>query len=99
VIAAAHLRTDEAGGAATRRREAPSRRITLAGQDIEYRLVRARRLALGLTQKMVGECIGKTKMAISHIENEYGQKHTRLATYLALCEVLGIKVHGVTVGT
>ena len=54
MIVTAHLRTDEGDGTAPRRREAPTRRITLAGQDIEYRLLRARRRTIGMEVDLSG---------------------------------------------
>lgn len=42
------------GGTVTQRRDPPVRRIGLAGQDIEYRLVRARRRTIGMEVDLSG---------------------------------------------
>jgi len=54
MIARARLRNGDPGGAATRRRDAAVRRIALAGQDVEYRLVRARRRTIGMEVDLSG---------------------------------------------
>lgn len=50
----AHLRLDGVDGASSRRRDAPLRRISLAGKDVEYRLVRARRRTIGMEVDLSG---------------------------------------------
>lgn len=54
MTATVHLRTDDAPGAADRRRDAAPRRIALAGQTVEYRLVRARRRTIGMEVDLSG---------------------------------------------
>ncbi len=54
MIATRHLRTDDAGSVRERRRDAPARRIVLAGQDVEYCLVRARRRTIGMEVDLSG---------------------------------------------
>ena len=54
MTAVAYLRLDGVDGPAPRRRDAPTRRITLAGEDVEYRLVRARRRTIGMEVDLSG---------------------------------------------
>ncbi len=53
--AAAHLRLDEVTGGASRRvRDGQLRRITLAGEALDYRLIRARRRTIGMEVDLTG---------------------------------------------
>lgn len=54
MTAVAYLRLDGVDGPAPRRRDAPTRRIALAGEDVEYRLVRARRRTIGMEVDLSG---------------------------------------------
>ena len=57
--ATAQLRLDAVEGGAARRRDAPLRRIALAGEDVEYRLVRARRRTIGMAfEGIAGQSFG-----------------------------------------
>jgi hypothetical protein len=54
--AIAHLRLDDAGGDDARRRarDGQPRRIALAGEDVDYRLIRARRRTIGMEVNLDG---------------------------------------------
>ena len=54
--AIAHLRLDDAGGGdpARRARDGQSRRVTLAGERVDYRLIRARRRTIGMEVNLEG---------------------------------------------
>lgn len=69
--AAAHLYLDNAGGARTRRgRDGQLRRIALAGEAVDYRLIRARRRTIGMEVDLSGLTVRAPRwVTLSEIED------------------------------